>query len=40
MQMYRKCLLVAVATLAFTTGAFAVDKLKMGVEGAYPPFNN
>lgn len=40
MQMYRKCLLVAVATLAFTTGAFAVDKLKMGIEGAYPPFNN
>ena len=43
MQMYRKCLLVAVATLAFTTGAFAVDevkKLKMGVEGAYPPFNS
>jgi polar amino acid transport system substrate-binding protein len=38
--MYRKCLLVAVAALAFTTSAFAVDKLKMGVEGAYPPFNN
>jgi polar amino acid transport system substrate-binding protein len=40
MQMYKKLLLVAAATLAFTTSALAVEKLKMGVEGAYPPFNH
>lgn len=39
MQMYKKFLLVAAATLAFTTSAFAVETLKFGVEGAYPPFN-
>ena len=40
MQMYKKFLLVAAAMLAFATSAFAVETLKFGVEGAYPPFNN
>lgn len=39
MQMYKKFLLVAAATLALATSAFAVEKMKFGVEGAYPPFN-
>lgn len=39
MKTYKKILLVAAATLAFSSGAFA-EKLKMGIEGAYPPFNN
>ena len=39
MQTYKKILLVAAATLAFTTSAFA-ETLKMGIEAAYPPFNN
>jgi ABC-type amino acid transport substrate-binding protein len=39
MQMYKKFLLVAAATLALSTSAFAVETLKFGVEGAYPPFN-
>ncbi|QKE65469.1 ABC transporter substrate-binding protein [Aquipseudomonas campi] len=39
MQNYKKILLAAVATLAFGTSAIAADKLKIGTEGAYPPFN-
>ncbi|WP_417661893.1 ABC transporter substrate-binding protein [Pseudomonas sp.] len=39
MQNYKKILLVAAATLAFGTSAVAADKLKLGTEGAYPPFN-
>lgn len=39
MQTYKNLFLVAVATLAFATGAFAGDTLKMGVQAAYPPFN-
>ncbi|MGN2432973.1 ABC transporter substrate-binding protein [Pseudomonas syringae] len=39
MQMYKKILLIAAATLAFSSSAFA-EKMKMGIEGAYPPFNN
>ena len=40
MQNYKKILLAAAATLAFGTSAVAADKLKLGTEGAYPPFNN
>ena len=39
MHSYKKILLAAAATLAFGTGAVAADKLKIGTEGAYPPFN-
>ncbi|AYC34679.1 amino acid ABC transporter [Pseudomonas cavernae] len=39
MMNYKKILLAAAATLAFGSGAFAADKLKIGTEGAYPPFN-
>ncbi|MBB1518934.1 ABC transporter substrate-binding protein [Aquipseudomonas guryensis] len=39
MQNYKKILFAAVATLAFGTSAIAADKLKIGTEGAYPPFN-
>ncbi|WP_322978972.1 ABC transporter substrate-binding protein [Pseudomonas sp. C11] len=39
MQNYKKILLAAAATLAFGTSAVAADKLKIGTEGAYPPFN-
>jgi polar amino acid transport system substrate-binding protein len=39
MQTLRK-LLLAAATLVLASSAFAVDTLKMGIEGAYPPFNN
>jgi lysine-arginine-ornithine-binding protein len=39
MQKYKKILLAAAATLAFGTTAVAADKLKLGTEGAYPPFN-
>ena len=39
MQNYKKILLAAVATLTFGTSAIAADKLKIGTEGAYPPFN-
>ncbi|HSC85305.1 MAG TPA: ABC transporter substrate-binding protein [Pseudomonas sp.] len=38
MQNYKKILLAA-AILAFGTSAIAADKLKIGTEGAYPPFN-
>ncbi|MDB6144386.1 MAG: amino acid transporter [Pseudomonas sp.] len=40
MHSYKKLLLIAVAALAFATGALAADKLKMGIQAAYPPFNN
>jgi len=40
MQTYKKFLLIVAATLAFTTSAFAVETLKMGVQGANPPFNS
>jgi putative lysine/arginine/ornithine/histidine/octopine transport system substrate-binding protein len=39
MHNYKKILLAAAATLAFATSAVAADKLKIGTEGAYPPFN-
>ncbi|OLU25456.1 amino acid ABC transporter [Pseudomonas sp. PA15(2017)] len=39
MHSYKKILLAAAATLAFGTSAVAADKLKIGTEGAYPPFN-
>ncbi len=39
MKKYKKILLVAAASLSFATGCFAVEKLKIGTEGAYPPFN-
>ena len=40
MQNYKKFLLAAAATLVFSANALAVDKYKVGIEGAYPPFNN
>ncbi|VXC18581.1 arginine transporter subunit; periplasmic-binding component of ABC superfamily [Pseudomonas sp. 8AS] len=39
MQNYKKILVTAIATLAFGSSAIAADKLKIGTEGAYPPFN-
>ena len=39
MQNYKKVFLAAAVTLAFSAGAMA-DTLKMGIEAAYPPFNN
>ncbi|WP_462380971.1 ABC transporter substrate-binding protein [Pseudomonas sp. Marseille-QA0892] len=36
---YKKILLAAAATLAFASGAGAAEKLRIGTEGAYPPFN-
>jgi len=39
MQNYKKLLLAAAATLAFGTQAVAAEKLILGTEGAYPPFN-
>lgn len=40
MQNYKKLLLAAAATLVFSANALAVDNYKVGIEGAYPPFNN
>ncbi|MCO7620769.1 ABC transporter substrate-binding protein [Pseudomonas guariconensis] len=40
MQTYKKFLLAAAATLAFSANAMAAEKLRMGIEAAYPPFNN
>ena len=37
--MIRKTLIAAATLAAFATGAFAQDKLRIGVEGAYPPFS-
>ncbi|MGV8841874.1 MAG: ABC transporter substrate-binding protein [Pseudomonas sp.] len=39
MKNYKKILLVAAATLAFSVSTMAAEKLKIGTEGAYPPFN-
>lgn len=39
MKNYKKILLVAVASLSFASASFALEKLKIGTEGAYPPFN-
>ncbi|WP_433738194.1 ABC transporter substrate-binding protein [Pseudomonas putida] len=39
MQNYKKVFLAAAVTLAFSAGAMA-ENLKMGIEAAYPPFNN
>ena len=39
MQTYKKFLLAAAASLVFSASAMA-EKLKMGIEAAYPPFNN
>ena len=39
MQNYKKFLLAAAVTLAFSATA-AAETLKMGIEAAYPPFNN
>ena len=40
MQTYKKFLLAAATTLVFSANALAAEKLKMGIEAAYPPFNN
>ncbi|MGH8379879.1 ABC transporter substrate-binding protein [Pseudomonas sp.] len=40
MQTYKKFLLAAAATLVFSANAMAAEKLKMGIEAAYPPFNS
>ena len=39
MQNCKKVFLAAAVTLAFSAGAMA-ETLKMGIEAAYPPFNN
>ena len=39
MKKYKNILLVAAASLSFASASFAVEKLKIGTEGAYPPFN-
>ncbi|PCR94278.1 amino acid ABC transporter [Pseudomonas sp. FW215-R2] len=39
MQNYKKVFLAAAVSLAFSAGAMA-ETLKMGIEAAYPPFNN
>ena len=39
MNNYKKILLAAAATLAFGAHAVAAEKLRIGTEGAYPPFN-
>lgn len=39
MQTYQKILLAIVAALAFSFQAVAAEKLRIGTEGAYPPFN-
>ncbi|MGJ7515119.1 ABC transporter substrate-binding protein [Pseudomonas baetica] len=39
MQNYKKVFLAAAVTLAFSASAMA-ETLKMGIEAAYPPFNN
>ncbi len=36
----KSILKLAAAALFLTTGAFAADKIKIGTEGAYPPFNS
>ena len=39
MHNYKNILLAAAAALIFSGQALAADKLKIGTEGAYPPFN-
>lgn len=39
MKNYKKILLAAATSLALSTGAMAAEKLRIGTEGAYPPFN-
>ncbi|HHJ4328356.1 TPA: ABC transporter substrate-binding protein [Klebsiella pneumoniae] len=39
MHNYKKILLAALASLTLGSQAIAADKLKLGTEGAYPPFN-
>ena len=39
MYNYKKILLTTAATLVFASSVAAADKLKIGTEGAYPPFN-
>lgn len=39
MKTLKNVLLTAAATLMLGTGAFAAEKLRIGTEGAYPPFN-
>ena len=39
MKSYKKILLTAAASLIIGTQAFAAEKLRIGTEGAYPPFN-
>lgn len=36
----KSILKLAAAALFLSTGAFAADKIKIGTEGAYPPFNS
>jgi polar amino acid transport system substrate-binding protein/arginine/ornithine transport system substrate-binding protein len=38
--MIKKTLIATVAVLAFGTATFAADTLRIGVEGAYPPFSS
>ena len=40
MQIYKKFFLAAAAGLVFSANAMAAEKLQMGIEAAYPPFNN
>ncbi|MHA6197827.1 ABC transporter substrate-binding protein [Pseudomonas wadenswilerensis] len=40
MQNYKKFLLAAAASLVLSANAMAAEKLKMGIEAAYPPFNS
>ncbi|MBS7325089.1 MAG: ABC transporter substrate-binding protein [Thiopseudomonas sp.] len=39
MKNYKRLLVAAATSLALSTGAMAADKLRIGTEGAYPPFN-
>jgi lysine-arginine-ornithine-binding protein len=39
MYNYKKILLTTAATLVLASSVAAADKLKIGTEGAYPPFN-
>lgn len=39
MKSYKKILFAAAATIIMSLPAMAADKLRIGTEGAYPPFN-